>query len=85
MDRVQIALASEVPQREIRLRGRMLATGAFKLTVATAPGVICLVETSDDLSVWSTWTNVISTGLNIEITDDAASHLPCRYYRVISR
>ena len=85
VDRVEIAIASEMPPCEIRLSGKMLAAGAFKLMVATAPGSIYFVETSDDLRFWSAWTNLLSTGRSLEVIDDTASHLPYRYYRVISR
>jgi len=61
-----------------------LANGAFTFTVTGAtPGATNLIQSSTDLSIWTTISTIIPTINTFTITDTSATNASRRFYRVL--
>ena len=56
----------------------------FQFQIYSQVGQTQTVQTSTDLTTWSSLTNLVPTNVPMDIVDLGASNFPSRFYRVLS-
>jgi hypothetical protein len=70
-----------LPQSQV---GLAITNGVQQLSFTGESGFYFLVQYSDDLLNWTTWTNTVATGSAAFFTPPDSSSSPARFYRAVS-